>query len=610
MIRIVLGLVAVVVIAALAFAAPVVWGRPWTPDLFYMRVFAGFAIGHPELLTQLGMLDGTPFRWYATRLDDYSVAFARREARFVERSLATLRGYDRSRMTPSARLSADVMEWFLADQQARARDFAFHDYPVNQLFGVQSNLPAFMIGVHPLRKPRDARDYVVRVGRIETALHQVIEQLAVRESLGVIPPRFVLHRVLEEMNAFVGHPPRENPLHATFAAKTDTLPRLADRDRDRLLAELERTIATSVYPAYRELIAVCEHLASRATDDDGVWKLPNGAAYYAHRLRSSTTTALPADSLHALGLAETARIQEEMRAVLRRLGRPVAPFGAAVNAALGDPRFAFAPGDSGREQILAGYRAILADAETRAAPLFDVRPRAGLEVRRVPEFREAGSAGAYYSAPSLDGSRPGVFYANLRDPAETKRGGMRTLAYHEGIPGHHLQQAIAQETRGLPFFRQVIPFTAYDEGWALYAERLALEHGFHQNAWDSLGAYGAELMRAARLVVDTGIHHQRWTRRQAIDWMVAHTGLDSTRVAREVERYIVAPGQACAYTVGQLAILAMRERARQRLGDRFDLRRFHNVVLTNGALPLALLERTVEEWVRAERRAAGLEERG
>ena len=608
--RILLSLLAVVVLGAALFVTPVLWGKPWTAEMFYARVFLKFALRHPELLTQMGLLENTPFRGYADELDDYSVAFSKREAGLVGEDLKTLRSYDFAKMKPSDRLSAEVLEWFLVDMERGTREFMYHDYPVNQMFGVQSNLPSFLMSAQPLEQKRDAQAYVARTGKIGRAIDQTLEQLAVRESLGVIPPRFVLKRVLDEMRGFIGKPAAENPLVTTFTGKADSVRGLDARERERLTSELVKAVETGVYPAYRRLIATCERLESRATDDDGIWKLPNGDAYYDYRLRNSTTTDLPADTIHALGLREVARIQEQMRAILREKKLPAEPFGAAVNAARNAPGLGFADGDAGREQILAGYREILEEANARCEALFDVKPRAALEVRRVPEFKEVGSAGAYYNAPTLDGSRPGVFFANLRDPRETTRGSMRALAYHEGVPGHHFQIAIAQETKGLPFFRSVIPFTAYDEGWALYAERLALENGFHQDAYDSLGAYGAELYRAVRLVVDTGIHRKRWTRRQAIDYMVANTGMDSSKVITEIERYIVMPGQACAYKVGQLAILSMRERARERLGDRFDLKRFHNVMLTNGALPLSLLERRVDEWIAEEQKAAGAKAAG
>lgn len=297
------------------------------------------------------------------------------------------------------------------------------------------------------------------------------------------------------------------------------------------------------------------------------------------------------------------RIHDEMRTLLRARGYRTTDLAMTMNRLLQEPRFRYPPGDSGRALILADYQGIIDDANQRVGALFDVRPKTGVRVERIPEFKEATAPGAYYNPGSMDGSRGGVFYANLRDPAETKRPGMRTLAYHEAIPGHHFQITIQQELKGVPFFRRILPFTAFAEGWGLYAERLALENGFHQDTFDSLGALQADLYRAVRLVVDTGIHRQRWTREQAIGYMVSNTALESTKVVTEIERYIVSPGQACAYKVGQLKILQLRQKAMDALGPRFDIKKFHGVMLTNGSLPLSILERVVDEWIVSETRA-------
>lgn len=599
--RILVGLLAGLFVAAAVFAVPTIWLKPWSIDHFYARVFVRFALRHPELLTQLGLFEGTPFDGHSARLDDYSLAFQEEEERFTARQLAILRSYDRARMTPEQLLSCRVLEWFLADAVDGQR-FRFHDYPVNQLFGVQSSLPDFMINQHPLKRPRDAEHYLKRIDEFSRVIDQVIVGLRERERRGVVPPRFVLARVLAEMRAFVERPVTENPLHVNFVTKCGAIAKLPPERRARLEERLTRSIEASVLPAYRRLIACCAHLDSVATDDDGVWKLPEGAAWYAYRLRNATTTDLGADSLHALGLREIARLQVEMKTILAAQGYPTEDLAATMNRLDAESRFHYAPGDSARTRILADYQSIIDDADRRVAALFHARPKAGVRVERVPEFKEATAPGGYYNSASLGGDRPGTFFANLRDPQETVTFGMRTLAYHEAIPGHHYQVAVAQELKGLPFFRTIIPFTAYGEGWALYAEHLALENGFHPTAFDSLGALQAELFRAVRLVVDTGLHHYRWTRAQAIDYMVTNTGLPTSEVITEVERYIVMPGQACAYKVGELQILALRDQARTRLGLRFDIRKFHDVILTNGALPLKLLEDVVNAWIAAELR--------
>lgn len=599
----------VVLVALAVFLVPTIWFKPWSLDHYYMRVFIEFAARHPMTMTGLGMFDGTPLDFYSDKLDDFSRAAEDRDLKFMARQIAILHSYDRAKLEPKKRLSYDVLDWFLANQEQNAR-FRDNDYPVNQLFGFQSQLADFMINTHPLKKPRDADNYVKRVSQFGRAFDETLEGLKHRDSIGVVPPRFVIREVIDQMNGFIAKSPRENPLFTHFTTKLDSMPKLQAKARQELETRLAREIESTVYPAYRRMIAFEEAQLAHATDDDGVWKLPDGDAYYDRCLQSFTTTQLPADSIHSLGLAEVQRIQGEMKRILAAQGYPGTDLAETMRGVLAEPRFQFPEGDSGRAMIIAQYQSILDDASERVSNLFGVRPKARLEVKRVPEFKEATSAGAYYQRPSMGGKRPGVFFANLRDPHETKRPEMRTLAYHEGIPGHHFQISVQNELTGVPFFRKLLPFTAYIEGWGLYAEHLGYENGFQRDAYDSLGALQAELFRAVRLVVDTGIHRSRWTRQQAIDYMARNTGMAQTEIVSEIERYIVNPGQACAYKVGQLDILRLREDAKARLGARFDIRRFHDVVLSNGALPLSLLERVVEDWVSDELKRPAVTDRG
>jgi uncharacterized protein (DUF885 family) len=607
--KILLWLTAALLAALVVFAVPTIWFKPWSIDHYYMRVFLRFASRHPTMMTYLGILDGTPFDFYSDKLDNFSPEFERMEAGKVAEELAMLRRYDRTRMKPEAQLSADVLGWFL-ENQSKSTKYLYYDYPVNQMFGTQSQLPDFMMTMHPLKRPKDAENYIRRLSRFGAAFDQTIAGLEVRREKGIVPPRFVLDRVLKEMKDFTAHPALENPLVATFSSRIDTLQGLDETRRKDLVAGAAHEVEGTVYPAYVKLIAECEKLHEVATTDDGVWKFPDGDAYYQSCLRNETTTDLPADSIHALGLREVARIQGEMRELLQEKGYKSADLAAAMKKMQAEPRFHYPAGDSGRAMILADYQKILDDANVRVGTLFDVRPKGGVKVERVPAFKEATAPGAYYNPGNLNGTRPGIFFANLRDPAETNRPGMRTLAYHEGIPGHHFQLTVQQELKGVPFFRRILPFTAFAEGWGLYAERLALENGFQQDAYDSLGALQADLYRAVRLVVDTGIHRDRWTREQAIDYMVKNTGLDSTKVVTEIERYIVMPGQACAYKVGELKILQLRQKAMDELGPQFDIKKFHDVILTNGSLPLSLLERVVDDWIAAEKRAESQAGRG
>ncbi|MCA9717501.1 MAG: DUF885 domain-containing protein [Myxococcales bacterium] len=597
--KIVLGVLAALLLAGGTFCVPTVWGTPWFIEHFYMRVFVKFALEHPMLLSSMRLLEPAGITFHNDDLDDFSVEGEERGLALAEDALATLRRYDRAGLDDP--LSYDVLEWFLEDQVASQR-YAFHSYPVNQLSGFQSALPDFMINTHQLDTAASADDYVTRVSKFGVAFDQTLEGLRYREARGVAPPRFVMTRVLAEMREFIAPAPTEHVLYTHFAEGATALVDAGELDagaRDELLARLASELETTVYPAYTRMIEHYAALEPTASEDDGAWKLPDGAAFYTSRLRSFTTTDMSAEEIHALGRSEVSRIQGEMKEILTAQGYDVTDFGGAMQALNKEPRFLYPDTDEGRAKILADYQAILDEIDAGMDEFFSLRPRVGVSVERVPEFKQATAPGAYYNPAPLDGSKPGIFYANLRSVEEIPKFGMRTLAYHEGIPGHHFQITIARELEGVPFFRKVIPFTAYVEGWALYAERVAAEHGFQDDPFDRLGFLSAELFRAVRLVVDTGIHDKRWTRERAIDYMLASTGMPKSDVVAEIERYIVNPGQACAYKIGQLKLLELRARARAALGERFDIRDFHAVVLRSGALPLTLLERVVDEWIAA-----------
>ncbi len=594
--RISLFTAAVVLLGIGVFAVPTIWGKPWSIEHFYTRVFLDLLLRHPMLLSQLRVLEPYGIRSHNQQLDDFSIEFTQREAEAARSNLRMLRSYAPESQTTEQRFSSDVLDWFLQNV-VDGEPFQLYDYPLNQLDGVQVTLPDFMLNVHPLYDARDAEDYVARLARFGPAIDQVIASVRTRAERGIVPPRFVVERVRAQVETFRAGGADENVLLTSFAKRIGAIERLSPEARSELTQAARHQVEASVLPAWQRLADYLPELQAQATETVGAWKHPDGSLYYGWALRSHTTTTLSADAIHALGLREVERIQGEMRAILSGEGIDATDLGATLRALNGDDRFLYPDTDEGRAQVLADYRAILDDAAPRLPALFGRLPQAPVRVERVPAFKEAGAPGAYYMPPPLDGSKPGIFYANLRSVREIPKYGMRTLAYHEAIPGHHLQIAIAQELPGLPIFRRVVPFTAYVEGWALYAERLALENGFHPTPYDRLGALQAEVFRAVRLVVDTGIHAQRWTREQAILYMTQNTGMPETDVVAEVERYIVSPGQACAYKVGQLAILSLRDRARQVLGPRFDLRAFHDVVLGQGALPLELLERNVDEWI-------------
>lgn len=594
--KIVLIAVGAIIVVIAGFLIPTLWFRPWVVDHFYIRVFAQYVLRRPMYLSSLRILEPMGIHFHNAKLDDFSDEFELKEGRWLERQTKILRSYNRDRMDESARLSHDILEWWVTDV-LEGYHYMYHCYPVTQLGGIHSDLPDFMINTHRVDDLRSAEQYITRISQFGAAFDQVLGGLKVREEMGIVPPLFVIEYVLEDLNDFIDAEPSDNVLYVNFKTKLEELEEIDARKREQLLKSLTYEIENTVYPAYRSLIEFLAYQQNIATTDDGVWKLPEGADFYAYTLRNHTTTDMSAEKIHELGLEEVARIQAEMRTILESEGLPADDLQAIMNRLNEQKRFLYPDTAEGREQILVDFQAIIDEIDAGADRFLDVRPAVGVKVERVPEFKQEKAPGAYYNSPPLDLSEPGTFYVNLRDLTEMPKFGMRTLAYHETIPGHHVQLTIAQGLHNLPIFRRVIPFTAYAEGWALYAEKLAVELGYQEDPYDRLGYLTSEVFRAVRLVVDTGIHAKRWTREQAIDYMLAITGMPEGEVTAEIERYIVNPGQACAYKVGELKILELRSRAMDSLGEDFDLRKFHNVLLTNGAMPLSILERQVERYI-------------
>jgi len=579
--------------------------------MFYDKVFVEFALTDPEVVTQLGI----PILYDRSKdeLTDVSDTKLKENFEKFKEALVTLKSYDFESQSAANKLNTRILEWFL-ENQAESEPFFYHDYPVNQMFGVQNNLPSFLESAHKLRNASDADAYISRLSKFDTKFDQVLEGLKIREDMGIIPPRFVIDRVLNEMKGFTGQgqpkielekgdddPIHKNILYANFKDKIDTLKALSDADKKELNDRVEVEMRATVFPAYQKLINYFTVLREKANDDDGVWKFPDGDKFYRYMLKQNTTVSLDPEEIHNIGLSEVSRVEKEMREILISQGYKdtTKTIGEVVQSLNKEERFLYPNDDEGRKQALAEYNRLLDDISNNLDSAFDVRPKASLEVKRVPAFKEEGSAGAYYSGPPVDKSRGGTFYVNLRDMHEIVKFGMKTLAYHEGIPGHHFQIAIQSELENVPMFRNILGFTSYAEGWALYSERVAWELGFYKNdPFGNLGRLQAEMFRSVRLVVDTGIHHKRWTRQQAIDYMVSKTGMPVSEVTTEIERYIVMPGQACAYKIGMLKILALREKAKTALGDTFDIRKFHNVVLKNGSVPLDVLESIVDEYIK------------
>jgi uncharacterized protein (DUF885 family) len=542
------------------------------------------------------------------RIDDLSEAGAERRLEWLRATVAELeRDFDRDSLTAEAQTSYDLwrygLERFEAAWPFRRRGYVFH-----QMQGPHTGLPQALINFHRVDEEADMVAYVARLGEVARALRQALEGAQVAAGEGVHAPRFAYDAVVEQARAVISGAPfagaGDSPLYADVNAKLAALIMAGKIDAaraDELRAAAAGALTERVKPAYEELVAWAS--ADRANSDEiatGVWKLPDGAAYYVDRLAASTTTAMTADEIHELGLAEVDRIHAEMNAIKQQVGfdGTLQEFFASLR---NNPRFLFPNTDEGREGYLQASRDYYGVIEARLPQYFGLLPKAGLVVKRVEAFRERPGAAQHYQAGTPDGSRPGTYYVHLIDMSSMPKLELESVAYHEGIPGHHMQISIAQELTGVPMFRTQAGYTAYTEGWGLYAERLAKEMGAFEDPYSDFGRLGAEIWRAIRLVVDTGLHSKGWTEQQAVDYFLANGPTSEGQVRAEIRRYIVTPGQATAYKVGMLKILELRERARAALGDRFDIRRFHDTVLGGGALPLAILERRVDGWIAAER---------
>ena len=597
-----LGLTILVLVIAVGSFAAHEWyaDKPFLFRAYLDRAMVKMAFRNPETLTALGFLESMGINGHNAHLDD---AHPDRTDELFANLKAFgdgLHQYDDADLDAGQRLSKEIA-LYLTGMLEDAEAYRYHNYPANQMSGIQSAFPSFMDSMHQVNSVEDAEHYLSRMSELPRKHEQYLLGLKIREGLDIIPPRFVIERVLKEMRDFVATPASDNILYTSLAKKLEEAEDIDASQADALLERVELSINDDIYPAYELFINYFSELEAKAGDDHGYWHLPDGEAVYKLALRFFTTTSYTADEIHDIGLAEVDRIQAEMLEILAVEGVDVTQgFADAMDAYSSQPELYYEDSDEGRQQILDDYQVILDELDAGLDTAFNIRPEAGMEVERVPEFREETAPGAYYQPPSIDRTRPGRFFANLYDIKATPKYGMRTLAAHEGIPGHHFQIAIAQELEGMPLLRRFGLFTAYVEGWALYAERVAWEQGLMPTNADNIGRLNAELFRAVRLVVDTGIHHKRWTREEAIDYMLVNTGMAESDVVSEIERYIVMPGQATAYKVGMMKILELRDKAMDRLGDRFDIRDFHDVILKNGAVPLDILERLVDEYIDSQ----------
>ncbi|MGO3849609.1 MAG: DUF885 domain-containing protein [Pseudoalteromonas prydzensis] len=578
-------------------STPVVQTQPVQSEIdkanaFFEDTFNRDVMSSPVYQTYMGIKKDYD-KW-----DDGSEARVQKDHQQTKDDLVALNAINRDLLDDTTKVSYDLKKQELEESIADFK-WRYHNYPVNQMFGTHSMIPAFLINQHQISDVADAKAYISRLNGVTTVIDQLIKDLEVRADKGIIAPKFVFPHVIDSSKNIIHGAPFEqgedSTLLADFKRKVTAL-EIAQADKDALITDAEKALKAAVKPSYSKLINYLAQLEKRADDRDGAWKFPDGEAFYNNALARTTTTDLTAKEIHSIGLAEVSRIHDEMREIKEKVGFK-GDLKAFMQFMKTDKQFYLPNTEAGKQQYLDEATALIDNMKSRLDELFIVKPKADMIVKRVEAFREKAAGKAFYQQPAPDGSRPGIYYANLYDMEAMPTYQMEALAYHEGIPGHHMQIAISQELEGVPKFRKFGGYTAYIEGWGLYSELLPKEMGLYEDPYSDFGRLSMELWRACRLVVDTGIHEMKWTRQQGIDYYVNNTPNATSDGVKMVERHIVMPSQATAYKVGMLKILELREAAKVKLGDKFDIRQFHDVVLKNGAVPLNVLESFVDQWV-------------
>jgi uncharacterized protein (DUF885 family) len=531
------------------------------------------------------------------RIEDRSLEGQARDDAADAKALAELRAIDRAKLNAADRISYDTIEFQLAGRQSLAKfpyGGTYTVYTLAQRSGAYTSVPDFLDTQHPLKTEADGEAYLSRLDGYATAIDQDTERFMAEVAAKAVPPAYILDTTASQLKRQAGAAPVEAGVVRGLARRAGEA-----RLSPRLVARAAELFSGKVRPALQRQITAVERVRATATTDAGVWKLPDGEAYYAAKLKWFTTTDMTAEEVHQLGLTQVAELTSQLDRALRSQGYTTGTVLQRLQAINVDPAQTYPNTDPGRAELIASLNAQIVDLDARLPRAFNRLPRAKVEVRRVPPETQDGAANGYYQSASLDGSRPGAYYINLKDTTEWPKWSLPTLTYHEANPGHHFQNTIALEDPSIPLYRRAfVGFSAYGEGWGLYAEQVADELGMYDACpLGRVGLYQSYLFRAARLAVDTGLHHKRWTREQANAWMLNATGDPPGQVAREIDRYITNPGQACSYKIGQTTILRLREAARRTLGERFDVKAFHDVVLGTNDVPLTVLERVVNEWV-------------
>ena len=533
------------------------------------------------------------------RLDTNTIAFSKESHEINEKELDKLKSYDSEKLDKKTLLSYKIFRYQL-ESSLEAYKWRYHGFPLNQMFGFQSTTPSFLINMHRISDQEDAKSYIARLKDVKRVFNERIDWMKKQEDKGILPPKFVFSKAISDSrNIITGRPFTRSDFDSTLLA--DFTKKIADlklkkEDRIYLMSEVKLALFNYVKPAYEKLISYVEELDSKVKENQGAWSLPDGEDYYNYRLRKITTTNLSAEKIHNIGLEEVKRIHEEMKTIQKQV-KVKGDLKNFFNFMKNNKKFLYPDSKSGKEAYLKKARKIVKNMEKNLHKMFYTLPKAKLKIKAVEDFREKTAGIAFYQGPAMEGDRPGTYYVNLYKMEDNPKYKMEALAYHEAVPGHHMQISIATELEGLPYFRRTASFTAYSEGWGLYSELLPKEFGFYKDPYSDFGRLNMELWRACRLVVDTGIHAKKWTREKAIKYLKDNTPNAELEIVKGIERYFIMPGQAVAYKVGMLKILELREDARKKLAGNFDLKGFHDVVLKNGAVPLTILEEQVNDWI-------------
>ena len=577
--------------------------KPVSIDHYLAKDLVKKITDSPEYMTNLGVFDNFGFIFrHNERLSVQTSDKRNEDYKHNLNRLKILEGFEERKLSKSQKITQKIAIFDTQNDIEAYERFKYHSYPFNQISGNHLNLVEFMTDTHPVKSLNDARNYIDRVEMFDEVLVENLSWLKAQKEQEIFLPKFVMDHVIGQLEELIGYEDSNNPLMQIFIKKIDDIGIVAD-DRTELINELSGTIKDNVKPGYQSILSFMIENYKYANKYHGVWSLPDGDDFYALRLRTYTTTDYSAAEIHEIGLQEVERIGNRMKEIFIELGYEVnKPIGEMMSDLNENPEFLYEDTLDRKEIVIKDYNQMVKEAEQDVKPYFFDFPESPVEVRAVPEYSEKTAAGGYYQSPSLDGSRPGVFYANLYDVKQTPKFGMRTLTFHEAVPGHHFQIALNLENDELTLYRRLgYRTSAYTEGWALYAEQLGVEVGMTKNLYDELGVLQSEMFRANRLVVDTGLHYKKWTREKAMEYMKKVTGMSDTEVRVEIERYIVWPGQATSYKMGMIKLLELRDKAMIELGTKFDLRKFHSIVLDQGIVPLFILDDLIDEWINEEK---------